>query len=223
MRRFRITPGRIALALAATLAGSIGIGYATTLPISSSSLGTASQSLTKSSCTVSGTSSTTDTYIDQNSPNSSFGSNTTMLVQPDTNKIQASLIMFSLSGCSIPTTGGADTATLTLFITNAPSSSRTLTLYPVLQTWSGSSTWNTAHSLQVGSATTSFATGTTNNVSKALTVTIDVDALIKNPNANFGWEILDGGTPAGGDRTTIATSNNGTAARRPTLAINYEK
>lgn len=222
MRRFRVTPGRIAVVLAATLAGSIGVAYATTLPVSSSTLGAASQTLTKGTCTLSGTSSTTDTYIDASKPNSSFGGSSTMLVQPDPATEKVAAIQFSLAGCSLPTTAGADTATLQLTVQTAPKQNRTLTLYPLLQSWNGNVTWNTGHSLQVGAATTSFATGTKNNVAVTATVTVDVDALIKNPNASFGWAIFDSGSSAPGDTTTLATSNAG-AAQRPTLTIAYEK
>lgn len=224
MKRFRLTPFRIALLLLVTVAGSIGVGFATTLPVSSTSLGAGSQTLTKAVCTVSGTSSTTDTYIDAGNPTSSFGSSSSgMLVQPDAATEKVALVMFSLSGCSLPTTGGADSATLKLTVTGPPSQNRTLTLYPVLQTWNGNVTWNTGHSLQVGSATTTVATGTSSNNAITATVTVDVDALIKNPSASFGWEIFDNGSTATGDTTTLGSSENNNQNRRPTLTINDEK
>ncbi len=52
-------------------------------------------------------------------------------------------------------------------------------------------------------------------------MTVDVDALIKSSSANFGWRLTDGGS--GNATTTFATSENGTANRRPQLVINYEK
>ncbi len=52
-------------------------------------------------------------------------------------------------------------------------------------------------------------------------MTVDVDALIKNPSASFGWRLSD--TGSGNATTTFATSKNGTAGRRPQLVINYEK
>ncbi len=223
MKRFRLTPLRIALLLLVTVAGSLGVGFATTLPVSSTSLGAGSQTLTKGTCTVSGTSSTTDTYIDAGNATSSFGSTSGMLVQPDAATEKVALVMFSLSGCSLPTTAGADTATLKLTVTGPPSQNRTLTLYPVLQTWNGNVTWNTGHSLQVGGATTTVATGTTNNAAITATVTVDVDAFVKGTSSNFGWEIFDNGSTATGDTTTLATSENSSSSKRPTLTINYEK
>jgi hypothetical protein len=60
-----------------------------------------------------------------------------------------------------------------------------------------------------------------NNTAKSVPVTVDIDALIKNPAANFGWRLNDTGATSA--TTTFATSNNGTAPRRPQLVINYEK
>jgi hypothetical protein len=223
MRRLRVTPGRIALLLTATLAGSIGTGFATTLPVSSSSLATSKQSLTKGTCTLSGTSATTDTYVNAAQPDNSFGTSPTMLVQPDAASMKVGFVQFSLAGCSLPATGGADTATLQLFVTAAASQSRTLTLVPVLSSWGNSLTWNAAQGLNSGSATTAVALGTTNNTTVTATVTVDVDALIKRPGSSFGWAIVDYGSTAGNDATTFASVNNANAARRPVLTISYEK
>lgn len=223
MRRFRLTPRRVAVALAATVGVSAGVAYAATLTVGSWHLWAGSQTLTKGTCTLTGTTQTSDTYVTQATPGGTNGSATTMLVRSNSGSQDWSFVSFNLSSCSLPTTGGADTATLTLFITTAPSASRTISLTPVLTSWSPSTlTWTAAQSLSYGSsATTSITTGTTSNVSKSATVTVDVDALIKNASANFGWRLNDGGS--GSQTTTFATSENGTAARRPQLVINYEK
>jgi hypothetical protein len=145
-----------------------------------------------------------------------------MKVAPGAGGQMWTFVRFDLSSCNIPSTGGADTATLSLRITNAPASDRTLTVTPVLSTWTGASlaSFSNATSLTYGSATTTFTTGTTNNVTKSFPVTIDVDALIRNSTANYGWRITDGGS--GTLATTIASANNATAANRPQLVINYE-
>ena len=82
---------------------------------------------------------------------------------------------------------------------------------------------DTAQTLSYGSATTTFATGTTNNATLSTPVTVDVDALIKNSSASFGWRVTR--RRLAGDRTnpTFATSENTNAGRRPQLVINYEK
>ncbi|HUJ91073.1 MAG TPA: DNRLRE domain-containing protein [Gaiellaceae bacterium] len=223
MRRLRPTPRRVAVLLAATVGIGAGVAYAASLTVGSWHLWAGSQTLTKGTCTLTGTTQTSDTYVTQATPNGTNGSSTTMLVRSNSGGVDWSFVSFDLSSCSLPTTGGADTATLTLFITTAPASNRTLSLAPVLTSWSPTTlSWNGAQSLSYGSTTTTITTGTSSNVSKSATVTVDVDALIKNPSASFGWRINDT-TGSGNATTTFAASQNGTASRRPQLVINYEK
>jgi hypothetical protein len=108
-------------------------------------------------------------------------------------------------------------------MTTAPAATRTLTVTPVLTTWTGASAsdFPTAAALTYGATTTTFATGTTSNVFLSFPVTIDVDALIKSSTANYGWRISDGGGTAA--TTVFASSENATAANKPQLVINYEK
>lgn len=224
MRRFRVTPRRVAVLLAATVGVGAGVAYAATLSVGSWHLWAGSQTLTKGTCTLTGTTQSTDTYVNNTSVNSNFGTATTMLVRPNATNQQWSFVAFDLSSCAIPTTGGADSATLKLTITSTPNTSRTLTVSPVLTAWSETGlTWTIAQTLSYGSATTTFATGTTNNATLSIPVTVDVDALIKNTSASFGWRVTDGGSQATGDTSTFATSENNNAGRRPQLVINYEK
>ena len=221
-RRLRPTPRRIAILLAATVGVGAGVGYAASLSVGTWHLWAGSQTLTKGTCTLTGTTQSTDTHVVQATPTTSFGTNTTLLVKSNSASQDWSFVRFDLSSCAIPTTGGADSATLTLFITTAPASNRTLDVTPVLTTWSGTLTWNAAQALSYGSATTTFTTGTTSNTAKSATVTVDVDALIKSSSANFGWRINDANTGTSAT-TTFASSENGTASRRPQLVVNYEK
>jgi len=220
-RRFRLTPRRIAIIVAATLGFGAAAGFAATLTVGSWHLWAGSQTLTKTTCpTLSGTTQSTDTYVVQSTPTSSFGTSTTMLVKAPSGSQDWSFVRFDLSSCAIPTSGGADSATLTLYVQTAPGTSRTLTVTPVLSSWSGTLTWNTAQTLTYGTATTTVVTGTTTGA-KTATVTVDVDSLIKNPTANYGWRISDGGSTTA--TTTFGTSENTTASHRPQLSINYEK
>ena len=218
MRFLRPTPRRIAALVAATIGIGAGAAYAASLSVGSWHLWAGSQTLTKATCTL-GASATTDTYVAQGSANTNFGTNTTMLVRSNSGSQDWAFIRFDLSSCNIPTTGGADTATLSLTVTTAPGNTRTITVTPVLSTWaSGTLTWTAAQSLTYGSATTTFATGTTTGT-KTATVTVDVDNLIKSSSANFGWRLSDGGS--GNQTTTFATSN--ASSNQPQLTINYEK
>jgi hypothetical protein len=208
---------RLAVVLGATLGLGCSAAFASTLSVGSWHLWAGSQTLTKAPCTVTGA---TDTYADEKtSPDNS--ASTTLSEQPDTNRRQWIYIRFDLSGCSIPTTGGADSATLTLFETTAPKTSRTLTLAPVQSTWPANLPFATALALTYGTSTASVATGTTSNVPLPITVTADVDAFIKTPAAAFGWRISDGNAPAALDQASFNSSE--ASANKPTLVINYEK
>jgi hypothetical protein len=220
VRRLRLTPRRVAVLLAATVGVGAGVAYAASLSVGSWHLWAGSQTLTKTTCTLTGTTQTTDTYVTQATPNGTNGSATTMLVRSNNNGQDWSFVTFNLSSCAIPTSGGADSATLRLFITAVPSN-RTITVTPVLTTWSNTLTWTAAQALSFGTPTTTFATGSTANTAKTATVTVDVDALIKNPSASFGWRLSDAGS--GNATTTFATADNATPGNRPQLVINYEK
>jgi hypothetical protein len=204
------------IVLAALTAIGVGAGYAATLSVSSHHLWTGAQTLTKSTCTVTGA---TDTYIDENKQNQNNGNSTTLSVQPDTNKRRYGLISFDLSSCAIPATGGADSATLKLVVTSAPNASRTLTVTPIASTWTPSTTWSSAPTYS-GTNTTTFATGTTNNATLSIPVTVDVDDFIKGAT-NLGWRVADLGTPGANDTTTFASSD--ASSNKPQLVINYER
>lgn|GEM_PF-1298378 len=208
------------LLLAATLVAGLGAAYAASLTVASGHLWAGSQTLTKGTCTLQGTSSTTDTYVDEQNPTSSFGSTTTLSVGPKSNKRTWLLVRFDLSSCNIPATGGADSATLNLTITSAPGSSQTLEVSTIQSPWSGSTTWNTVPS--TGSAFATFTTGTTSGVTKSVTVTADVDALIKSSTANYGWLISEPSSSSNVS-TLFGSSENGTTGNEPQLVINYEK
>jgi hypothetical protein len=215
---------RLLFLLAVTIGACTSTAFAASLSVASWHLWTGSQTLTKGTCTLSGTSSTVDTYVDEQNPTSSFGGSTTLGVSPKSGKRLWTLVRFDLSTCPspIPATGGADSATLNLHITTAPGSSQTLDVFPVLSTWSGTLTWNAAQSLALGSTDGTIATGTTSNVTKSIGVTADVDALIKSSSANYGWLISEASS-ASNVTTLFGSAENATAANRPQLVINYEK
>jgi hypothetical protein len=215
-----MTARRLLVTLAATIALGTGVAFAASLNVASGRLWAGSQQLTKSTCTLRGSTATTDTYLDEFRPTSSFGGSTTLNVGPKSNKRTWMLIRFDLTSCGIPATGGADSAQLNLVITTAPGSSQALDVSTIHSTWNGSTTWNTAPTTSAPFA--SIATGTTSGVTKSVTVTADVDALIKDGSANYGWLISQ---PAGSSNTEtlFGAAENGTAANQPQLVISYEK
>ncbi len=219
------TKTRIVVLLAAATIGAATVtGFAATLGVGSWHIGSGAQTLTKGTCTVSAQASITDTYVRENSANSSFGNNATAIIRADAGLREYMLIRFDLSSCSLPTSAGADSATLKLVVKTTAASARTLTVTPTLATWDGTLTWTLEQLLSLGSsATTTFSTGTTNGATLSIPVTIDVDALIKSPTASYGWIIKDLGSTASGNTTTFNTSQAGNSALRPQLVINYAR
>ncbi|HEY2311934.1 MAG TPA: DNRLRE domain-containing protein [Gaiellaceae bacterium] len=219
MRRFRLTPLRL---VAAIVLGSLcfaGVAYAASLGLGTNKLFAWSQTLTKGSCNQTSTTAD-DTYVQQMSPTSTSGATaTTLTITGGTTGQNIGLIRFNLNGCSLPTTGGADSSVLSLDVTTA--SSDTLALYPVTSSWSSSTlTWNGYAGLTVSSTASATFTGTAGV--HTFTLTGDVDNAIK-AGALWGWAIKDntGGGPA--SNAKIASAENATVANRPSLTLSYEK
>lgn len=217
MRRFRLTPLRLAAAIVVGSFAFAGVAYAASLGLGSSKLHAWSQTLTKSTCNQTYTTAD-DTFV-QGGPmtNTPQGSATTLSIAGSGPGEQDAFIRFNLSGCNLPTTAGADNSTLTVFVTT--SSAHTLSLFPVFSSWSGSTLVKSGvASLTIGAtATTSF---TASAGSHTVTVTADVDAAIK-AGALWGWEIKD--TTGGPGSEALASAENSTVANRPSLTLSYEK
>lgn len=218
-----MTVRKVVLLLAVTLGIGCSAAFAATLGVGSTHLWAGSQTLTKGTCTVTG-SPTTDTYVDEHSATSSFGGSTTLAVGPRSGQHKSALIRFDLSGCNIPASGGADSATLRVTLVTAPALSQTIDVTQVFTSWSGSTTWNDAQTFSYASTpTASFVTGTTDGATKTVTVTGDVDRLIKNGTSSFGWRLDDNGGSTNRGDSTLGSAENATAGNRPQLTIDYEK
>lgn len=214
--RLRLTPLRLAVAVLVGVVACTGVAYAASLGVSSGKLFAWSQTLTKASCDQTSTTED-DTFVQQASATKTNASATTLTISGKANQAQYAFIRFDLSGCSLPTTAGADSAALTVTVTTtAPD---TISLYPVYTTWSSSTlNWNGVSGLTIGStATTSFVPS--KKQAYTLTVTADVDAAIK-AGALYGWVLKD---TSGGGAPAIASANNGTAGSRPSMTLAYEK
>jgi hypothetical protein len=213
---------RLLILLALTLAVTSSVAYAASPNVSSWHLWAGSQTLTKATCTVTGA--LTDTYVDQNTATTGYGSATMLGLVPsgDAPKQQWTFVEFDLSSCNIPTTGGADSATVSLYLSNAPTTSFTYDLTRVTSTWAGTLTWNQAQALTyAGAPTTSIAGGTTMGT-RTFTVTADVDSFIKG-GSNFGWRVSDTGSGQNLAKDTAAFASTESGTNVPTLTINYEK
>jgi hypothetical protein len=217
MHRLTIISRRLAIAIVVATGASIGVGYAASLGLGSNQLHAWRQTLTKGTCNQ--TSATADdTYVQQALPTSTAGGTaTTLTIIPTALAQDYAFIRFDLSGCSLPTTAGADTATLTVFVTT--NGNDTISLFPVYSSWSSSTlTWNGVSGLTIGStATTSFSASS--NGSATVTVTADVDSAIK-AGTLWGWELrATSGTAIVG----IGASENASSMKRPSMTLSYEK
>jgi len=216
MRRPLITPSRIAAAIVLASGTSVGVAYAASLGLGSNKLHAWSQTLTKGTCNQTSTTAD-DTYVQQALPTSTTGGTaTTLTISPVAAAQDYAFIRFNLSGCGLPTTAGADSAALSVYVTT--SGSDTISLYPVTSSWSSATlTWNGVSGLTIGStATGTFSASTTG--AKTVTVTADVDAAIK-AGTLWGWELR---ATSGTAIVAIGASENSTSSRRPSMTLSYE-
>jgi hypothetical protein len=217
MPRSRLTPVRLG---AAAIIGSLsfaGVAYAASLGLSTNKLFAWSQTLTKGTCNQTSTTAD-DTYVQQLSPTSTAGGTAaTLTISPIAAAQNYAFIRFNLSGCSLPTTAGADSAVLTVFVTT--SGADTISLFPVYSSWSSSTlNWNGVSSLTIGStATGTFSTSVTGATN--VTVTADVDAAIK-AGTLWGWELR---ATSGTASVAIGAAENSTSSRRPSMTLSYAK
>ena len=217
MRRFRLTPLRLVAVVFVAVPASAGVAYAASLGLGSKQLHAWSQTLTKGTCNQTSTTAD-DTYVQQALPNSTAGGTaTTLTISPVAAAQDYAFIRFNLSGCSLPTTAGADSAVLTVRVTTAGND--TISVFPVTSSWSSSTlNWNGVAGLTIGStATGTFSASSTGN--KTVTVTADVDAAIK-AGTLWGWELK---ATSGVAILAIGAAENGTAANRPSMTLSYEK
>jgi hypothetical protein len=208
---------RLTLAIVVAMTTSAGVAYAASLGLSSKKLHAWSQTLTKGTCNQ--TSSTADdTYVQQASPNSTTGgTDTTLTIGGAAGSQDHAFIRFDVTGCSLPTTAGADGAVLTLTVTTK--SNDTISVFPVYSSWSSATlTWNGVGGLTIGpTATTTFVPSSTGALT--VTVTADVDAAIK-AGTLWGWELRD---TSGTSTCAIGSSENNAAGKRPAMTLSYEK
>lgn len=217
MHHLRLTPLRLAAAIVIGSLSFAGVAYAASLGLGSSKLHAWSQTLTKGTCNQTSTTAA-DTYVQQANPTSTAGGTaTTLRIVPTAGSQEYSFIRFDLSGCTLPTTGGADSAALTVYVRTAGND--TISLYPVFSSWAESTlNWNGLGGLTIGSTATATFSGATTGT-ETVTVTADVDAAIK-AGTLWGWELR---ATTGTAAVALGSSENGTAARRPSMTLSYEK
>jgi hypothetical protein len=215
--RRRHTLLRLTVAIVVFMSSSVGVGYAASLGLSSKKLHAWSQTLTKGTCNQTAATAD-DTYVQQANPTSTAGgTDTNLTVGGAAGSQDYAFIRFDLSGCGLPTTAGADSATLTVTVTTK--SNDTISLFPVYSSWSSSTlNWNGLGGLTIGpTATTTFVPSSAGQVT--VPVTADVDAAIK-AGTLWGWELRD---TSGTAVSAVGSSENNASGKRPSLALGYEK
>ncbi|HWZ96286.1 MAG TPA: DNRLRE domain-containing protein [Candidatus Dormibacteraeota bacterium] len=175
-----------------------------------------------------------DTYLDQSNATNNFGSTTPLLVQNSgSNAVRRALFVFDLS--VLPNVG-VKTATLTLRVVSAPSSTRTYRANYVTSLWnetgaswsnrlnaaSASTAWGAAggdFNASIGSASNS-ASVTSGSATLAFTVTAAVQAWY-NGGANYGLLVKDNTETGASVPTSFSSNEDATPANRPQLTVTY--
>lgn len=213
-----------AMAGVAVAAGAFGVGVAVaaTLGVTSSALtvSTGASSIAATTCSLNAA--PNDSYVSQASAASNFGTATTLNVRSSAAANMRAFVQFSLSTCSIPANALITNGELKLFMSSAPTASRTYDAHRVTASWAeGTITWTNQPAV-AASATASVATGTTSSVTLKWNVTSDVQAFLDGTSSNFGWRIKDQTEDAATARTgQFRSAEYTTASQRPILEITY--
>jgi hypothetical protein len=163
-----------------------------------------------------------DSYVVQNSSAANFGTGTTVLVRSQSaSRNRRTFVRFDLTSCNARTSAVVSAATLSLYLSTAPTASRTYDVRPVSAAWTETGvTWTNQPA--VGAITSSTATGTTSGVRLAWTVTADVQAWLAGTATNDGFRVSDAAESSATSREgTFRAREFGTAGQRPQLTIMY--
>ena len=215
----------LAIVAASLLLGS-GVGAAATLGLTSTNLTTFTivASVPLSTCTLTPSA---DSYVDQATlqQNTNYGGVTPLQVESSqslgifsTNK--RSFVTFNLTSCSIPAAAAVQSATLSVFLSQAPNQNRTWNINRVTAAWTENViTWSNQ---PASTGSTSVTTGTTSNVTLQATVTANVQSFVSGSLTNNGWRFSDSVEDSATVRNGQFRSREfGTVAQRPTLVVNY--
>jgi hypothetical protein len=182
------------VAAAAVALVASGTALAAVLGVSSESLTnwTSASGVPVSTCTLTASA---DSYVNQDtlSQGTNYGAATTVQVESsrallvDTNK--RGFVKFDVASCSIPSGAYVSLATLSVFLSTAPSLSRTWNIDRVTGSWTESGiTWSNQ---PPATGSTSVTTGTTANVTLQAPVTSDVAGFVSGSATNNGWRFSD--------------------------------
>jgi len=167
-----------------------------------------------------------DSWLDQKNDTTNYGSDTTMTV--DSHRLGVSrngraVVQFDIS--QIPTGSTVSSATLSLYASAVPASTRTYYAHVITTSWAeGTVTWNTPWTTPGGDSNASTVSATTPGSAGWMNfdVTSDVSSFV-NGTANYGWLIKDGTEDSGTEYiTTFYTKEEGTQTTlRPKLSVTF--
>lgn len=209
-----------AVALAAGMA-SLQVGSASSLTLAPQKLTTRTETdaPAQQTCTLTASG---DSYVSEDvlSQDSNFGTATTLTVESSIAGDERSFATFDLVSCGIPTGTDVVSATLKLYLSTAPTTSRTYDAHRVTQSWTETGVTWTNQPTVAGAATASTATGTTNGVTLTWSVTSDVQSFVDETASNFGWRVADNAEGSVVVLTgTFSAREHATASQRPALEV----
>lgn len=202
-----------ALFFVSVLAGSVA--WAASAPVTS-------QKLTVDAPKVCSRNAVADSYVDELSSVSNFGTGTSLAVKSLLLGNRRALVRFDLSPCSILSGATVVSAYLKLYLSGAPSLSRTYEAYRITAGWTETGvTWAGQPSL-AAVATATALTGTTNGATVEWDVKSDVTAFVAGTATDNGWlvkDLLEG--DALGVEGTFSAREHATGGQRPMLVVTY--
>jgi hypothetical protein len=160
-----------------------------------------------------------DSYVNQNSAGTNYGTATTMVTNVRSNREEDVLVQFDLSG--IPAGSTINSATLELYNTVAPASSYSVSVMRNTATWAeGTVTWNNKPAYDTTAVAT--ITPTTAVGWKVWTVTSAVQGWFAGTYPNYGFTVKPTATSGNTNILyTFASKENETTGNRPILRVNY--
>lgn len=180
----------------------------------------AASSVAATVCTLE--TSSADTYVDGGSLLSNFGTSPDLQVRSSLVGNRRSFVRFDLSGCAIPATARVTNATVSLLLSQAPSSNRTYEVRRVTASWVETTvTWLSQPGV-AGSVTATVSTGTTSGVTLNWAVTADAQSIVAGSVANNGWRVADNS-----ENAVVAVSGvlgareRASIGERPKLVLTY--
>jgi len=164
-----------------------------------------------------------DSYVDQSSGNSNYGTATSLYVLAIFGSImnERTFTLWNLS--AIPTGSKITNANLSLYMYSALGSSETYNAYNTTNSWTQTGiTWNNAPNYTTGVLQQGILTGTTANVWLYWNVTNAAVSQFAQANQNMSILIRDSSEGnSGGYQGIFYSKEYGTATNRPQLAITY--